>query len=303
MIRVPRTLFRPRSALFNQTRALTLSAPRLNAQNSEPEPSPVPGQPGAPAPGPSTATAKAKSIVSSILHGSEKAKAEVADTHSKLLARGKYVHELQVHKVKPECLDDYIELVGEHYTRIAQGPEYKVKLFGSWTTEFGEIDQVVHIWEYNNYPGYIETSNLLRVDPAWKEFEKKLRPMLRSRSNQMMLEFAFWQGAPPAVHDGVYELRSYLLKPGKMMEWETEWRRGLEARRKFVQPIGAWFSQLGALNYVHHMWVYPDLQARKESREKAWQVDGWAQTVFNTVNLIDNMQAQIVRPLPFSPMK
>lgn len=34
-------------------------------------------------------------------------------------------------------------------------------------------------------------------------------------------------------------------------------RRGIEARKKYVQPIGAWFSQLGSLNYVHHMWKYP----------------------------------------------
>lgn len=31
---------------------------------------------------------------------------------------------------------------------------------------------------------------------------------------------------------------------------------GLEARRKFVQPIGAWFSQVGELHQVIHMWHY-----------------------------------------------
>ena len=79
----------------SQLRALTLSAPPLNVQPSEPNPSVEPGHAGPPNPAPSTTASKAKSIVSSILHGSEKAKTEVADTHSKLLARGKYVHELQ----------------------------------------------------------------------------------------------------------------------------------------------------------------------------------------------------------------
>lgn len=60
------------------------------------------------------------------------------------------------------------------------------------------------------------------------------------------------------------------------------WRKGLDCRRQFCEPVGAWFSQLGDLNVVHHMWTYPDLQTRKTTREDAWQVDGWAETVTNT---------------------
>ena len=37
-------------------------------------------------------------------------------------------------------------------------------------------------------------------------------------------------------------------------------RAGIEARRKFVAPIGAWFSQVGRLHHVHHMWQYPYVQ-------------------------------------------
>ena len=59
-------------------------------------------------------------------------------------------------------------------------------------------------------------------------------------------------------------------------------RRGLDVRRKYCEPVGAWFSQLGDLNKVHHMWIYPDLQTRKNMREEAWKVPGWAETVHNT---------------------
>lgn len=34
-------------------------------------------------------------------------------------------------------------------------------------------------------------------------------------------------------------------------------RRGIEARMKFVAPVGAWFSQVGRLHQVHHLWQYP----------------------------------------------
>jgi hypothetical protein len=59
-------------------------------------------------------------------------------------------------------------------------------------------------------------------------------------------------------------------------------RQGLEARKQFVEPVGAWFSQLGQLNYVHHMWAYPSLQHRKKMREKTWKVKGWGESVKKT---------------------
>ncbi|KAL5036332.1 hypothetical protein BDEG_24272 [Batrachochytrium dendrobatidis JEL423] len=260
---------------------------------------------------PTQGSASVKSMFNSILRGAPNKEGnepeELSVTYSKLMARGKYVHELQVHNVKPEAMDDYIALTAEHYPRIGKDQGSEVKLFGSWTTEIGELDQAIHIWQYNHYPGYIQTKKILAQDQVYQDFQRRLRPMLRSRENQIMLEFAFWKSATAVTlpkepsKNSIYELRTYLLQPGKMLEWEQQWRRGLEARSKFVQPIGAWFSQLGHLNYVHHMWAYPDLQVRKEMREKAWEVEGWSQTVHKTVQLIDHMQARIVTPLPYSP--
>lgn len=102
-----------------------------------------------------------------------------------------------------------------------------------------------------------------------------------------MLEFAHFNGATDnfKLHSeagGIYELRSYRLKPRRMLEWENEWKKGIEARKQFIQPVGAWFAQLGHLNYVHHLWAYPDLAARKILREKSWAIEGWSNTVHKT---------------------
>lgn len=67
-----------------------------------------------------------------------------------------------------------------------------------------------------------------------------------------------------------------------MLEWEQEWRKGLSARKQVIQPVGAFFSQLGDLNTVHHMWSYPDLHARKKIREECWEIQGWADAVRKT---------------------
>ncbi|KAJ2262108.1 hypothetical protein EV176_006497, partial [Coemansia sp. RSA 451] len=61
---------------------------------------------------------KASHIVRSILHGSEQVRQETKYTLSKVLARGKYVHELATHSVKPGCMEEYKAVVGELYPLI-----------------------------------------------------------------------------------------------------------------------------------------------------------------------------------------
>ena len=111
-------------------------------------------------------------------------------------------------------------------------------------------------------------------------FNHEILPLIQSRSNQLCQEFAFWQTAQPQQLGGLYELRTYTLRPGALLEWEHEWRAGLEARQKSGHfPAGAWFSQIGELHQVHHLWHYASLQERKERRAKSWELDHWSQTV------------------------
>jgi NIPSNAP len=80
--------------------------------------------------------------------------------------------------------------------------------------------------------------------------------------------------SPPRSQGGIFELRTYQLQPGALLQWESTWyfdhfrpdvsqltapirRRGIEARKKLVTPVGAWFSQVGRLHQVHHLWQYP----------------------------------------------
>ncbi|KAF9541583.1 hypothetical protein EC957_002952 [Mortierella hygrophila] len=251
---------------------------------------------------------KVSGIVNSILHGSGTLpKIQSQESWGVSLARGKYVHELQRHRIRPERFDDYVELLSDVFPRIVKESNNKIRLTGSWLTEIGELDTagkfIFHIWEFEGYLGHTQEMDRLRKDPTYQKFLKDLRPMLISRDNQICLEFAFWKSRPPVALGGIYEMRTYLLKPGNLLEWETNWRRGLECRRQFCEPVGAWFSQLGKLNYVHHMWNYPDLETRKKTREQAWKVDGWAETVYNTVRLIEKMEANILLPMDFSSLK
>ncbi len=66
----------------------------------------------------------------------------------------------------------------------------------------------------------------------------------KSKPSSLIQEFAFWTTSAPREFGGIFELRTYTLAPGNLLEWETHWRKGLACRRQVMEPVGAWFSQL-----------------------------------------------------------
>ncbi|EGR45380.1 uncharacterized protein TRIREDRAFT_68338 [Trichoderma reesei QM6a] len=228
--------------------------------------------------------------------------AQMEASFSQVLARGKYVHSIVFHEVQPDKVDEYVALTGEFYPKMANTPENKVHLVGSWRTEVGDCDTFVHIWEYQRYEGYHESRYSISHHPEFADFNKKLSKLIKSKKISLMQEFSFWPTTPPRQLGGVFELRSYTLHPGNLLEWETHWRRGLKARREVMEGVGAWFVQIGELNTVHHLWQFANLEERRTRREKSWSVEGWSDTVHKTVPLIQSMQSRILIPMPWSPV-
>ncbi|KIR59204.1 nipsnap family protein [Cryptococcus bacillisporus CA1873] len=251
-----------------------------------------------------------------IFWGSKAAKAEglvdpdpSKQAHSTIVGRGKYVHEKITHAVIPSHRAQYLASAEKYFTSMMQknGELGGVKLMGSWESIVGDVGSFTHILEYEGYKGFDVTRRAIAADPEMSALQSAILPHVTSRQHQLLSEFSFWPSSPP--HDsgypdgGVFEMRSYLLQPGKLLEWEYAWRKGLEARKRFVQPVGAFFSQAGQLHEVHHIWQYPDMAARKRTRDQAWSIGSWADTVRDTVKLAYHMKSTIMVPCPWSPIR
>lgn len=249
------------------------------------------------------ATKKGK--LSNLIYGTKEGREmekEMEHSFSQVLARGKYVHSIVFHEVKPDKVDEYVKLVGEWYPKMAGMEENKVHLVGSWRTEVGDCDTFVHIWEYQRYDGYHDSLHSIASHPDFPAFDAKLKTLITAKRTSLMQEFSFWPTTAPRQLGGVFELRSYTLHPGNLLEWETHWRRGLRARREVMEGVGAWFVQIGELNTVHHLWQFADLEERKVRREQSWSVEGWGDTVHKTVPLIQSMKSRVLVPMPWSPV-
>ncbi|GFO46434.1 protein nipsnap-like [Plakobranchus ocellatus] len=229
--------------------------------------------------------------------------AQPEQSHSMALSTKETVFEIQFHSVKPECMEQYLGL----YSKIQDAMQQKgteAVLAASFTVEIGEQDEAIHIWEYpGGYPTLNHANTIYRTDQDFLDLRKHRNTLLRSRRNQILLAFSFWPHIAPRDGSNIYELRSYTLKPGTMYEWANCWAKGIKHRQTNNEPVAGFFTQIGNVYMVEHMWAYKDLQTRKETREAAWHRPGWDECVSYTVPLIRYMQSRILIPTPFSPLQ
>ncbi|XP_069134850.1 protein NipSnap-like isoform X2 [Argopecten irradians] len=223
------------------------------------------------------------------------------ESHSSLLSNKETVYEMQFHAVKPESMEEYLKQF-QSFQQLMHDKGTGAKLIGSFTVEIGDQDEAVHIWQYpGGYPVLNNATEIYRKDKDFIDYRLRRNKMLRSRKNQILLPFSFWPEPTARSGSNIYEMRSYTLKPGTMIEWGNNWARGIKSRAD--EPVCGLFSQMGELNTVQHIWGYTDLQSRKETREQAWSKPGWDECVAYTVPLIRHMQSRILIPTPFSPLQ
>ena len=226
-------------------------------------------------------------------------------SHSKVLAESSDLYELITHDVKPEFVSAYWSLAEEHLTRISRDPDMPVSLVGSWGTLIGEnLDRANHILTYKEgYKGKTRVVEALARDEQWQSFVRESGKLVSRRSSSLLFEFTFWPEIVPTNRGWIFELRTYHLKSGSLIEWGQAWRQGILYRGSNQEAVHGWFAQIGQMHIVYHLWTYPDLVQRRETRQLAWNTPGWDDCVINTVPLIRAMDTAILSAASFSPLQ
>jgi hypothetical protein len=210
------------------------------------------------------------------------------------------IHELRTYTLLPKKAPEFLKLTRKVGFEIRSKHS---KCLGYWTSEIGDLNQVVHLWEYEDFAHRTQTRAALAEDKEWqKQFVSEARKCQLHQESTVLIPSDVWPFTPGSGN-GVYELRYYRLYPGKVAEWMEIFGKGLAARTKYSKPVGVWSSELGGLNMVYHMWGYPDLQARADVRKQAATDPGWSEAVKLLPPLMLEMSAKILVPTSFSPMQ
>ena len=213
------------------------------------------------------------------------------------------IYELRTYTLVPGTQAEYLRL-NRDVGRKIRGDKYG-KLEGAWTTEFGTLNQYVHLW---SYPDLSERERLrkgLAKDETWaKEYVPQIRPMILTQENKILSVVDGVPLIPPAgPGPHVYELRTYRAHVGKVAEWLGHFKAGLPAREKYSKIVGLWTTEVSRLNQVVHLWAYSDLNHRAEVRVKAPLDPEWKAFLPKGAPLLAHMESIILNPTEVSPLR
>lgn len=101
------------------------------------------------------------------------------------------------------------------------------------------------------------------------------------------------------------EERIYTLHTGKVPEYLKMYQEEGMAIQTSILPamVGYYFSELGALNVIVHMWAYEDLKQRSEYRAKLGADPRWQAYLKKLQPLILSQESRILNPAPFFAAK
>ncbi len=191
--------------------------------------------------------------------------------------------------------------VAEFEKRFAEAYEYRKKyseLVGFWHTEIGPLNEVVHVWPYQDLADRARVRAELTKEPNWPP---KTGEFIRSQHSDVLIPFPFSPLPKPGKVGPIYEMRIYAYKPGTLPDTIKSWESKISERMKLSPLVIVGGVDLGEVNRFIHIWAYSSLEQRAAVRTKArelglWPPPGGPARVLTQAN-------KIMMPSAFSPMQ
>ncbi len=202
------------------------------------------------------------------------------------------IYEVRTYTLKPGTVAQFEEA----FAKGLPHRETYSKLGAFWHTEIGPLNQVIHVWPYNDLGERTRIRAESAKDPNWPP---------RHGGVVVDMESEIWTPAPfmrPLGGDqalgGIYEMRIYTYQPGSIPEVIQRWSEAIPHREAFSPLAAAMYTEVGALNRWMHVWPYKDLADRDRVRNEARQSPHWP----TGAGVRIRQENKILVPAAFSPM-
>src|SRR5262249_4348954 len=210
------------------------------------------------------------------------------------------IYELRTYTLIPGKQAEYLKLNVDVGRKI-RGDNYG-RLAGSWTSEFGTLNQYVHLWEYPSLDERERLRGDLAKNDAWsKEYVPRIRTLILAQENKILSPQLPLK--PPVDAGWLYELRWYRAQTGRIGEWLGHFKAIMPTREKYSKNVGVWQTEAGQLNEAVHLWAYKDLNDRAAVRGKVLQDPQWQALLRQSAPRLAEMKSIILNPASHSPMQ
>ena len=100
-----------------------------------------------------------------------------------------------------------------------------------------------------------------------------------------------------------FEMRTYQLKNGTLPEYlRVVGETGISIQKRHLgQLVGYYFSEIGPINQIVHIWAYTSLDDREQRRAALAADPAWQEFVPLIQPLIEKAENKILKATDFSP--
>jgi hypothetical protein len=203
------------------------------------------------------------------------------------------IYEFRKYQIKPGSLPNILSKFKEKI----EGRNTISQLGAFWYTEIGELNQIIHVWPYDNMQH--------RNNSRSEAIKKNLWPP-DTADYIVTMNTEFWTPvsfSPKFENRNIgpfFEIRTYTFPYNEVEKMLDAWKEKIESRNKLAPLVGAFISEVGDINKFMHIWAYKSLQHRSDAREKFSSI-GWPPK--SKAKPPIKMENKIVLPSDFSPIK
>jgi hypothetical protein len=215
-----------------------------------------------------------------------------------VIRRKLMIYDLRTYTLKPRSVPAVLKMFEE---AIPTREKYS-RLGAFFHTEIGPLNQIIHIWPYEDASEMQRVRGEASADSGGMWPPKGLTPHMAIQSSELIQPAPFmedWTG--PQKLGELYELRIYDLAPGTRGEVLKAWSSKIGSRRKYSPLAGCWLSAgVGGLgNKLYHLWAYDNFEHRARVRAETTAAGVWPSDDGSNYLRQEN---KLLVPASFSPL-
>ena len=203
------------------------------------------------------------------------------------------IYEVRTYTLKPGGTPQF----EQNFAEALPHREKYSPLGAFWHTDIGPLNQVIHVWPYQDLDERTRIREEAVQDPNWPPRSDGL---ILNMESEIFIPADFMRplGGDQALGN-IYEMRSYTYQPGAMGEVLKRWAAAVPHREEYSPLAAGMYTELGGLNKWVHIWPYQDLEERNRIREEASHNEHWPPP---TREFLVRQENKIMLPAAFSPM-
>ena len=158
------------------------------------------------------------------------------------------IYEVRTYTLRPGT-------VGEFESRFEKRHPYREKhskLGAFWHSDMGPLNQVIHVWEYDDLNHRAEAREAANQDPDLQQNPGGQEFVVEQQSEIVTpAPFMHPLGSRDYGTGNIYEMRTYTYEPGAIPQLLQAWEEAIPSREEYSPLAACWYTEFGGLNRFH----------------------------------------------------